>query len=143
MSSNNIIAQGIEDLGARTFSTFEMAFNLIGLLHPAILSASIKEPIWADLNGGLGLVSDLNKRSSEIRHHLLEQSEARRAIADELFMDLKVLHGPSTTQRQQVTPRANLKFNFPNLTDSPNMSHLRGMLDLDKVVVATGFGEVG
>ena len=32
MSANNIVAPGVENLGIRTFSTDEMAINLIGLL---------------------------------------------------------------------------------------------------------------
>jgi len=58
--ADNIVAEELEKLGVRTFSTQEMAFNILGLMHPSIAQLSQSEPIWADLNGGLQLVSDLN-----------------------------------------------------------------------------------
>jgi len=57
---DNIVAEELEKLGVRTFSTQEMAFNILGLMHPSIAQLSQSEPVWADLNGGLQLVSDLN-----------------------------------------------------------------------------------
>ncbi|KAI8919392.1 fatty acid synthase [Powellomyces hirtus] len=142
MSANNIVAEGIESLGARTFSTHEMAFNLIGLLHTDIVNMSMTDPIWADLNGGLHFVADLNKISSELRRSLLETSEIRRAVAREAIMDEQVKNGPVKHHEVLVTPKANMKFEFPHL-EKQKMTHLRGMLDLEKVVVVTGFGEVG
>ncbi|KNC98227.1 phosphopantetheine-protein transferase domain [Spizellomyces punctatus DAOM BR117] len=142
MSANNIVAEGIEWLGARTFSTHEMAFNLIGLLHPDIVKLSGVDPIWADLNGGLHFVADLNRISSQLRRDLLETSEIRRAVAREAAIDRQVMNGPVKHEQVLVTPRANMKFKFPSL-DAQKLTHLRGMLDLEKVVVVTGFGEVG
>ncbi|KAJ3021482.1 3-oxoacyl-[acyl-carrier-protein] synthase [Thoreauomyces humboldtii] len=142
MSANNIVAEGIESLGARTFSTHEMAFNLIGLLHTDIVNMSMTDPIWADLNGGLHFVADLNRISSDLRRTLLETSEIRRAVAREAMLDDQVVNGPVKHEQVLVTPKANMKFEFPHLETQKN-THLRGMLDLDKVVVVTGFGEVG
>lgn len=45
MAGNNLVAEGIEKLGARTFSTHEMAFSLVGLLHPLLIAKSLHEPI--------------------------------------------------------------------------------------------------
>ncbi|KAH0252992.1 fatty acid synthase subunit alpha, partial [Aureobasidium melanogenum] len=47
-----------------------------------------------------------------------------------------------------VQPRANLKFDFPKVPDwesevKPLNENLKGMVDLEKVVVVTGFSEVG
>ncbi|KAJ3148374.1 3-oxoacyl-[acyl-carrier-protein] synthase [Geranomyces michiganensis] len=142
MSANNIVAEGIESLGARTFSTHEMAFNLIGLLHNDIVNMSMTDPIWADLNGGLHFVADLNDISSKLRQNLLETSEIRRAVAREAMLDEQVLNGPLKHEQVRVTPKANMKFEFPRL-EKQQYTHLRGMLDLEKVVVVTGFGEVG
>ncbi|KAJ3214628.1 3-oxoacyl-[acyl-carrier-protein] synthase [Dinochytrium kinnereticum] len=143
MSANNIVAEGIESLGARTFSTHEMAFNLIGLLHQSIVKLSYTEPVWADLNGGLSSVKDLNKFTSNLRRELVETSEVRRAVARETTLDAQVARGPVKHESVRVTPRANMKFQFPALPKNQNLTHLRGMLDLDKVIVVTGFGEVG
>ncbi|KAJ2897641.1 fatty acid synthase alpha subunit Lsd1, partial [Coemansia aciculifera] len=72
MSGNNIAAQEIERVGVRTFSTCEMAFNILGLAHPRICRISHRQPIWADLAGGMGLVTDLGdvvgKARQEIQH---------------------------------------------------------------------------
>ncbi|KAJ3041629.1 3-oxoacyl-[acyl-carrier-protein] synthase [Rhizophlyctis rosea] len=142
MSANNIVSEGIESLGARTFSTHEMAFNLIGLFHPDIVKLSGSDPIVADLNGGLHFVAKLNDISSKLRKDLLETSEVRRAVAHEAALDQKVLRGPVKEETVTVTPRANMRFDFPELK-AQKLTHLRGVLDLEKVVVITGFGEVG
>ena len=143
MSANNMVAQGVESLGARTFSTHEMAFNLIGLLHPDIVKLTYTEPIWADLNGGLQFVAELNKITYDLRKDLLETAEIRRAVSKETALDRHVLEGATVKhETSTVMPRANLKFEFPALK-KPDMNHLKGMLDLDKVIVVTGFGEVG
>lgn len=119
-----------------------MAFNIIGLLHPDIVKLSGLDPIWADLNGGLHFVADLKRISSDLRRSLLETSEIRRAVAHEKTLDDRIIHGPVKHEKVLVTPRANMRFEFPPVK-AQKMTHLRGMLDLEKVVVVTGFGEVG
>ncbi len=143
MSGNNMVAEGVEKVGARTFSTHEMAFNLIGLLHPKIIAESILEPIWADLNGGLQYIKDLKKLTASLREELTQLAEIRSSISKENAKDQIVMKGESREQIQKITPRANLKFDFPKVSKNAESSNLLGMLDLDQVVVATGFGEVG
>jgi 3-oxoacyl-ACP reductase-like protein len=143
MSANNIVAEGIESLGARTFSAVEMAFVLVGLLHPSIVKLSYTEPVWADLNGGLHFVKDLKNFTANLRKELTETSEIRKAVSRETALDEKVLRGPIKQETISVTPRANMKFSFPTLPNTQKLTHLRGALDLEKTVVITGFGEVG
>jgi fatty acid synthase subunit alpha, fungi type len=143
MSVSNFVAEGIESLGARTFSTQEMAFNLVGLLHPTIIKHSYSESVWADLNGGLGAVHELKTFTSKLRGELLETSEVRRAILKENTLDDKVAHGASEESELTVHPKSNMKFSFPDLPKNQKLTHLRGMIDLEKTVVVTGFGEVG
>lgn len=143
MGGNNIVAEGIESLGARTFSQHEMAFNLVGLFHPNILKLAEMEPVLADLNGGLHFVADLNQVSLNIRTKLTETAEIRRAISYEHQLDERVLRGPERQETVVVTPKANFTFRYPKLHRAQTLTHLRGMLDLEKVVVVTGFGEVG
>lgn len=88
-------------------------------------------------------IKKLNEASAELRRSLLSESDLRRAIAAESQIDATILNGPNSNEPLQTTPRANLKFAFPAVENRPKLSHLRGLLDLDKVVVATGFGEVG
>ena len=52
MMQNNIIAPDIERLGCQTFTTEEMAYNLLGLLHPKLVERACDEPLFADLTGG-------------------------------------------------------------------------------------------
>ena len=36
MDQSNMVTQEIETLGLRTFSAKEMAFNILGLMHPTV-----------------------------------------------------------------------------------------------------------
>ncbi|KAF9438054.1 3-oxoacyl-[acyl-carrier-protein] synthase [Entomortierella beljakovae] len=149
MSGNNIVAEGLEKYGVRTFSTQEMAFNILGLMHPSIANLCQIEPVWADLNGGLQYLLNLNEISANLRAEYRQTSEIRKAIVSENSLDFKETYGSEAERKHQphkVTPRANMKFPFPHLKDYKDLTHahqLRGMLDLEKVVVVTGFGEVG
>lgn len=49
MSATNVVAAGVEELGCRTFSAKEMAFNILGLMHPLMFDVSQTEPVWADV----------------------------------------------------------------------------------------------
>ncbi|KAJ1994195.1 fatty acid synthase alpha subunit Lsd1 [Dimargaris cristalligena] len=149
MSPNNTISEGLEKLGVRTYSAQEMSFNILGLLHPRISTLGQHEPIWADLNGSLHFIPNLQEICQQLRHDLTYTSEIRRAIVLENSLDFKIVHGPEAErayQKQMVTPRANLKFSFPTLkpfTELTHLNYLRGMLDLENVVVVTGYSEVG
>ncbi|KAG3101268.1 Fatty acid synthase subunit beta [Phytophthora idaei] len=59
MSSNNVVAAGVEKMGVRTFSTTEMGFNLSALMYPTMVDRAADAPIYADLSGGMAQVSDL------------------------------------------------------------------------------------
>ncbi|KAF1814693.1 fatty acid synthase alpha subunit [Eremomyces bilateralis CBS 781.70] len=151
MGGNNIVAEGIERYGVRTFSQQEMAFNLLGLMAPAIVNLCQIEPVWADLNGGFQYLPNLKDLMTELRKELTETSELRNAVTKETAIENKIVNGEDSEKLYQtvkVEPRANLKFEFPKLPDweteikSLNPD-LQGMVDLEKVVVVTGFAEVG
>ena len=59
MGPTNIVAHELESHGVRTFSAKEMAFNILGVMHPLLFSITQVEPIWADLNGGMDRLPDL------------------------------------------------------------------------------------
>jgi fatty acid synthase subunit alpha len=149
MSATNFVAEGIEKLGVRTFSAKEMAFNILGLMHPLLFNITQIEPIWADLNGGMDRLSDLAEITTKIRTDLNAQAGLRRAITMENSQDFKVINGVDAERLHQkisIAPRANFQFDFPSLDKSDNLeqlSHLQGLIDLEKVVVVTGFAEVG
>ncbi|TFK78560.1 hypothetical protein K466DRAFT_606870 [Polyporus arcularius HHB13444] len=144
MEATNTVAHELEGHGVRTFSAKEMAFE-----HPLLFSITQVEPIWADLNGGMDRLPDLADITTRIRTDLAKKSELRRSIARDSAADFKIINGVQAErvlQTVNVTPRANFQFSFPPLEPAEslkNLSQLRGMIDLEKVVVVTGFAEVG
>ncbi|KAK0620028.1 hypothetical protein B0T14DRAFT_480630 [Immersiella caudata] len=151
MSGNNIVAEAVENFGVRTFSQQEMAFNLLGLMSPTIVDLCQNEPVFADLNGGLQFLNNLNETMTRERKNLMETSEIRRAVTKETSAENKIVNGENSEalyKKKVIEPRANIKFEFPTLPDwksevEPLNEKLRGMVDLEKVVVVTGFAEVG
>ncbi|PBP24006.1 fatty acid synthase subunit alpha [Diplocarpon rosae] len=151
MSGNNIVAEGVEAYGVRTFSQQEMAFNLLGLMSPTIVDLCQSEPVFADLNGGLQFIPDLKNLMTKLRQDIMETSEVRKAVTKETAIENKIVHGEDSEalyKKVTIEPRANIKFEFPELPDwekeiVPLNENLKGMVDLEKVVVVTGFAEVG
>lgn len=143
-----MVAQEVETCGVRTFSAKEMAFNILGLMHPLLFSITQVESIWADLSGGMDRLPDLADITTRIRMDINKKSELRRAITRDNALDFKIMNGAESErilQTVNVVPRANFKFDFPVLNSSSieQLGRLRGIIDLDKVVVITGFAEVG
>ncbi|KAI9050547.1 hypothetical protein LZ554_005708 [Drepanopeziza brunnea f. sp. 'monogermtubi'] len=151
MSGNNIVAEGVEAYGVRTFSQQEMAFNLLGLMSPAVVDLCQSEPVFADLNGGLQFIPDLKNLMTKLRQDIMETSEVRQAVTKETAIENKIVNGEDSEalyKKVTIEPRANIKFEFPSLPDwerdiEPLNENLKGMVDLEKVVVVTGFAEVG
>ncbi|ONH68727.1 Fatty acid synthase subunit alpha [Cyberlindnera fabianii] len=150
MSANNIISEGIEKLGVRTFSQTEMGFNLLGLLAPEITELCQKAPVWADLNGGLQFITQLKEKTNQLRQEIMESSDIRKAVSIETAIEHKVVNGQNADApfaKATVNPRANMKFDFPELKSYDEIKklapNLEGLLNLEKVVVVTGFSEVG
>ena len=42
----NIVAHELESYGVCTFSAKEMAFNILGLMHPLLFGVTQVEPAW-------------------------------------------------------------------------------------------------
>jgi fatty acid synthase subunit alpha len=151
MGGNNIVAEGVEKFGVRTFSQQEMAFNLLGLMSPAIVDLCQTEPVFADLNGGLQFLDNLKDLMTNLRKDITETSEIRKAVTKETALEHKIINGEDSNamyKKVNIQPRANLKFAFPHLPDwekdvKPLNAELKDMVDLKKVVVVTGFSEVG
>ncbi|PKY00401.1 putative fatty acid synthase alpha subunit FasA [Aspergillus campestris IBT 28561] len=151
MSGNNMVAEGVEKLGVRTFSQQEMAFNLLGLMAPAIVNLCQLDPVFADLNGGLQFIPDLKGLMTKLRTDIMETSDVRQAVIKETAIENKIVNGEDSEalyKRVTAEPRANIKFEFPNVPDweqevKPLNESLKGMVNLDKVVVVAGFSEVG
>lgn len=150
MSANNLIAEGVETHGVRTFSAKEMAFNILGLMHPLLFDVAQVEPVWADLNGGMDKLPDLAEITLKVRQELNEEANVRSKISLDNAVDFKVVHGAEAEAIHhpvKISPRANFTLPMPklrpNFDNEANMTLLRGMLDLDKVIVIAGYAEVG
>ena len=151
MGGNNVVAEGVEKYGVRTFSQQEMAFNILGLMAPSIVNLCQQEPVFADLNGGLQFLPNLKDLMTRLRKEITETSEIRKAVTRETSLENKVINGEDSEalyKSVKVDKRANMKFDFPKLPDwktevEPLNGNLKGMVDLEKVVVVTGFAEVG
>nr|CCA25392.1 FAS2_PENPA Fatty acid synthase subunit alpha putati [Albugo laibachii Nc14]CCA25465.1 fatty acid synthase alphasubunit putative [Albugo laibachii Nc14] len=154
MSGNNVVAEGVEKLGVRTFSTVEMGFNLSALLHPLIAEAASESPLWVDLTGGMAQIQNLKDVVDDIRSSIMKQSKLNAAIFSAARNESGQVSPIKTlVQAEDLDPKANLSRyyceTFPSLDEKQvvkagsNEALLGGMIDLEKVIVVTGFGEVG
>jgi fatty acid synthase subunit beta len=145
MNENNLIAEAMERAGLRTFSSSEMAFNILALMHPRMVRLSEEGPLYGDLNGGLDVIKNLAEFTRDIRTNITDGAQIRRALAKERAMEASLEVNP-VERVPTVQPRANMSFKYPELPNAsqlPGNPLLAGLLDLSKVVVVTGFGEVG
>ncbi|KAE8217657.1 hypothetical protein CF319_g8304 [Tilletia indica] len=149
MEQSNIVAESLEKLGLRTFSPVEMAIDILGLLSPVMSSFAQTEPIQADLGGGFDRVPDLAEKTAEIRTAIRAEAEKRRVLAMENSADFRVIHGAAAEalhQKVSVQPRSNFRFEQPKIGDIEELksiAKMEGPTDPNKVVVITGFAEVG
>lgn len=151
MSVNNIIAEEVERLEVRTFSQQEMAFNILGLMTPAIVQLCEVEPVYADLTGSINSIPDLKTVTGQVRKEMLDLSATREALTRETAREARVVNGENSASiddKFEIEPRANLTFQFPQLPDfktdiAPLGENLKEMVDLERVVVVTGFSELG
>ncbi|KAJ2831723.1 fatty acid synthase alpha subunit Lsd1, partial [Coemansia furcata] len=148
MSGNNAAAHETEKLGVRTFSAREMAFNILGLAHPRICQLAFRQPIWADLNGGMGCIEDVGGVVGKARMDIQRKSSTLQAIAREAAFDFasqRYRPAPPQDAVKEIDVLAKHKHHFPasrHYDQLQHLRHLQGMVNLDKVVVVTGYGEV-
>ncbi|KAJ1938790.1 beta subunit of fatty acid synthetase, partial [Linderina pennispora] len=149
MDANDMNAYAAEKSGMRSFSTKEMAFNILGLMAAPMAALADTTPVWADFNGGFQLFVDSGSTLVNIRSALIDESAARKAIASASLHDHNVVHQRSVekvVKKQRAQPLAKHRFENPKVKAYEQLEHLRkleGLVNLDTVVVATGYGEVG
>ncbi|KAF7560198.1 hypothetical protein G7046_g3948 [Stylonectria norvegica] len=157
MSANDIVAEGMEKLGVRTFSRDEMASNILGLMSPTMTSACQVKPMMCDLMGGMDELEDLHAAVSKIREDINVASEIRQAILLEDLLDCRSISGCAALSLNNNCPgkkltqlegRVDISPGCPQLPDyqtevAPFHGELSGMVDLERVVVVTGFSEIG
>ncbi|KAJ2103266.1 fatty acid synthase alpha subunit Lsd1 [Coemansia sp. S100] len=148
MTVNNLVSPRMEQLGVRTFTTREMAFCILGLVHPRICRLARHYPVWTDLDGGMRYVVSLNTIMINARAAIQRKSRLIQVLLREAAFDYTtmVLRGHSKTDATaDERPLAKHKHHFPaprHYDQLEHLRHLQGMVNLDKVVVITGYGEV-
>ena len=133
-----------------------MALNLMGLLTDTMVYSACEQPLWADFGGNFDAVPDLKGESDGIRREVLRRAAVARAVAVDHTQDRAGSRGTAAASASAASPSVLLpppraKFNvegnkWPELPSSEEMDGMvgrRGMCDLDRTVVVTGFGEVG
>lgn len=115
-----------------------------------MLDIATVEPVWADLNGGMDRLNDLSEVTTKIRRDLNATADVRRKITADNAADFSVVNGieaEANHKKVHITPRANVTLPVPELKPSfdgdAELTKLRGMMDLEKVIVVAGYGEVG
>lgn len=147
MHKNDGAAKFLEERGLTTFSTDEMATLALEHATPSARARAATAPYLAELTGGLGDVVDLagllrEYREREQRHQL---HEARRTTLRAAFDAELARRGPAVPPPAQAkTPLGcpTLPVPVPSAADLaalPLLDHL----DLDRVAVIVGMGEVG
>jgi fatty acid synthase subunit alpha len=153
MNANNVLAESIEAENALTFSPAEMAFSILGLIHPDIMAAMETEPVLADLSGGLSTIQNFKELISGIRRQLSDRSRLQQAMIEE-DSRLDALCGAHKWQQPSSnstispqTRRVNFQVGYPTLsefnTTTSGLPNLQGMVDLQRTVVVVGFSELG
>ncbi|KAJ2160602.1 fatty acid synthase alpha subunit Lsd1, partial [Coemansia sp. RSA 552] len=148
MSANNLAARKIEDLGVRTFSTREMAFNILGLLHPQVALIAHTQPVWAGFDGGMGRLGVVSGLLAESRKVIDTEVGTLQLNAKEQVVEFSVTEpfiANSDYLEGDTSPLAKSRHNFPapkSYESLEHLHHLQDMVNLDKVVVITGYGEV-
>ncbi|KAH9963027.1 hypothetical protein BGW80DRAFT_1463326 [Lactifluus volemus] len=97
-----------------------MAFNILELMHLILFSIMQVEPVWGDLSGGFDQITDLADVVAHVRANINKKSKLRHAIARDNATDseFKVINGAKADrvlQTVNITPRANFRFEFPDL----------------------------
>jgi fatty acid synthase subunit alpha len=112
MNATNIVAHELESYGVHTFSTKEMAFNILTLMHP--------------------------QKKSELRRVIARDNSADFQVMNGVEAEW-LIHTVNVTPCAKF--RFNFPPLMP-MESLKSKSQLRGMIDLDKVIDITGFAEV-
>ncbi|KAJ2273533.1 fatty acid synthase alpha subunit Lsd1, partial [Coemansia sp. RSA 371] len=148
MSANNVAAARVEQMGVRTFSAEEMAFCILALLHPRMYAMAARSPVWADMSGRFVHYPHVTQQVRSLHKALAQMRNILKAAAIDARADFGLIADDAAERAyglNTVSVRANHRFAFPPVKPYSELRSLdlEGMVNLDKVVVVTGYGEVG
>ncbi|KAJ2562015.1 fatty acid synthase alpha subunit Lsd1 [Coemansia sp. RSA 1822] len=148
MSANNVAAARVERSGVRTFSAAEMAFCILALLHPRMYAMAARSPVWADMSGRFAHYPHVTQQVRSLHKALARMRDILKAATADAQADFGLIADDAAERAyglNTVSVRANHRFAFPPVKPYTELKalNLEGMMNLDKVVVVTGYGEVG
>ncbi|KAK4862443.1 hypothetical protein LT330_002576 [Penicillium expansum] len=132
MNQNDLVAEGIEKAGMRTFSQ-EMAYALVCLCVGPMSELCQEAPVYADLTGGMA------QDRSEIQVALFQEDKIEAEWSSPVAQAAAV---------SELEHRAHVRQDFPRVQEydrdiAPLSADMQGMVDLHRTVVVTGFSELG
>ena len=153
MAANDIVAETVESHGALTFTTSQMALNMLALLAPTVSELWEDEPILADFSGGLRQVANLKALISKAREDIRQQSLCKKAVMAEdalensMLPDQLAVTNDTKDNKTVHNMRSRFQLPFPRLPDYSRdllpLSQLRDMVDLTDTIVIVGYSELG
>lgn len=124
--------------------TTGQAWHVIGLMDTDTASLCDLEPLMADLSGGLSASINLKPVLQQIQDRIDSKSAINKSIYKE---QLRESDNAAPVSRMPLQKKASIGFeraSFPEYREIQSLaSKLEGMVDLERVVVVVGFGEVG
>ncbi|KAF2031175.1 hypothetical protein EK21DRAFT_63721, partial [Setomelanomma holmii] len=145
MSTNDVLSTGLEkDPGVRTFSAQEMAWYIVGLMHPDIAAFADSEPLKIDLSGGLSPWSNLKPILDNIQQEIRTKTDIRKTLYKERVYD----EGGEITEPKPSVASRKARFrvggvSLPDVSDLQELRNYPSMIDLDRAPVVVGIGEAG
>lgn len=150
MAGNDIVAEAVEEHGALTFTTEEMALNILALLTNEVSPFWEDDSLLADFSGCLGQIEDLKGITTQARSAIRIESETRIAIQNEDRIQhtmTNALPPQSQPKVDQLRHQQSIRMELPKLPvpscDLFPLAYLQGMADLESTVVIVGFSEIG
>lgn len=124
MGGNDPLVHAVESAGVKTWSTDEMAAELLALCSPQARADAAKGPLDVDLTGGLNETVDLSALRADIP---AEETSVTSTDAVTEPLTVTALPSPTPIQVSHVDPAE-----WGEVT-----------ADLDETIVVVGYGEVG
>ncbi|TKY88280.1 hypothetical protein EX895_002632 [Sporisorium graminicola] len=151
MATSDIVAESLEkQFGCRTFSTAEMAFNLMGLVEPEFVFVNQLRPILLDLTGNASSIQSPGKAMRQAHQVWQRQADIKKALLAENRLNFKATSPARLSEdhyrRAEIEPRGLHRFPYPELDSKETCERIvkgSSPVDLDQIIVISGFAEVG
>lgn len=127
MSDNDLIAEELENtLSIRTFSSLEMAFNIVGLMHPKLVRLAQTRPLYADITGSLSGHANFGAKVSLIRLKQKNDSNIKSLLYQEAQNE-RLLFLQGERKRKGNLIKNDIDTSFPSINSSLSINHRSNM----------------